>query len=93
MEFEWDDIKATTNFRKHRLRFEDAIAVFDDPHRVEWICSEPDDDEERYMVVGRLGWSIVSVVYTERGDKARLISAREANKDERREYDQGKKKG
>lgn len=42
------------------------------------------------MIVGRLGWNIVSVVYTERGNKIRLISAREASRDERREYDQGK---
>jgi uncharacterized protein len=41
------------------------------------------------MIVGRLGWKLVSVVYTERGDRIRLISAREANRNERRAYDTG----
>jgi uncharacterized DUF497 family protein len=90
MEFDWGENKNASNFRKHRLSFEDATAVFDDPQSVEWICSDPADDEERYMIVGRLGWNIVSVVYTERGNKLRLISAREANRDERREYHRGK---
>jgi uncharacterized protein len=88
MEFDWDPAKNVSNFRKHGIRFEEATAVFDDPGWVEWICSDPGDDEERYMIVGRLGWKIVSVVYTERGNKLRLISAREANSDERGEYRQ-----
>lgn len=92
MEFEWDDAKNASNFKKHRIRFEQATAVFDDPNWVEWICSEPDDAEERYMVVGRVGWRIVSVVYTERDNKLRLISARMASHDERREYHQSQKK-
>jgi uncharacterized DUF497 family protein len=90
MEFEWDERKNTSNFRKHRLSFEEAAAVFEDPQSIEWICSGPEDDEERYMIVGRIGWNIISVVYTERGDKVRMISAREASRDERRAYDQGK---
>jgi uncharacterized DUF497 family protein len=93
MGFEWDDAKNASNFRKHHIRFEQATGIFDDPNWVEWICSEPDDDEERYMIVGRLGWRIVSVVYTERGERLRLISAREANHDERREYHQSQKRG
>ena len=92
MEFEWDPAKNASNFRKHRISFEEARAVFDDPDEVEWICSDPDDDEERYMMVGRIGWKIVSVVYTERGDRIRLISAREANHFERREYRQGQER-
>ncbi len=89
MEFEWDDRKNASNFRKHRLSFEEAIAVFDDPHQVEWICSDPEDDEERCLIVGRLGWNIISVVYTERGNTTRVISAREARLDERRANCQG----
>ena len=90
MEFDWDPAKNVSNFRKHGIRFEEAALVFHDPGWVEWICSDPGDDEERYMIVGRLGWKVVSVVYTERDNKLRLISAREANSDERREYRQSK---
>ena len=90
MEFDWDPAKNASNRRKHGLSLQDAAAVFDDPRAVEWICSRPEDAEERYMIVGRLGWKIVSVVFTERGTTTRLISAREANRDERRAYDPGK---
>lgn len=90
MEFDWDPAKDASNWRKHGISFEEATAVFDDPYWTEWICSDDDDDEERYMAVGLLGWKIVSVVYTERGDTLRWISAREANSHERREYRQGK---
>ena len=88
MEFDWDDEKNASNHKKHGISFEEATAVFDDPTGVEWICSDPGDEEERYMLVGRLGWKLVSVVYTERGHTLRLISAREANRHERGEYRQ-----
>ena len=88
MEFDWDPAKNASNRRKHDVDFEDAKSVFDDPAKVGWICSDPEDDEERFMIVGRLGWRLVSVVYTMRGNVLRLISARKASKDERREYDQ-----
>ena len=55
---------------------------------VGWLYSEPEDDEERFMIVGRLGWRLVSVVYTVRGNTLRLIPARKASRGERREYDQ-----
>ncbi len=42
------------------------------------------------MIAGRLGWKIVSVVSTERGDTIRVISAREANRYERRQFREGK---
>jgi uncharacterized protein len=89
MPFEWDPAKNVSNRRKHRIGFDEAKAVFDDPNSVEWICSDPADDEVRYMVVGRVGWRLVSVIYTEGGDTARLISARKASRRERDLYDQG----
>jgi uncharacterized DUF497 family protein len=88
--FDWDPAKNVSNLRKHGISSEDAAAIFDTPDWVEWICSEPGDEEERYMIVGRLGWKIVSAVYTERGDTIRLISAREANRYERRQFREGK---
>lgn len=87
--FEWDPTKNASNERKHGISFEDALAVFDDYGMVGWLCSDSEDDEDRFMAVGRVGWKIVSVVYTPRDNKRRLISARKANRDERREYRQG----
>ncbi|MGH7961296.1 MAG: BrnT family toxin [Candidatus Binatia bacterium] len=89
MPFDWDPAKNVSNRRKHGISFNEATAVFDDPSKVGWICSDPGDDEERFMIVGRAGWNIVSVVYTPRGSMLRLISARKANRHERREYGQG----
>ena len=88
MEFDWDPAKNASNFRKHGISLEAATAVFRDPEKIRWVCSDPGDDEECFMVVGRLRWKIVSVVYAERGSKLRLISARKANRDEQREYGQ-----
>jgi uncharacterized DUF497 family protein len=87
-EFEWDPIKDAVNRRKHGISFEEAKAVFADPYSVEWICSDPAEDEERYMLVGRAGWRLISVVYTERGNRLRLISARRASRREQTIYDQ-----
>ena len=88
MEFDWDPAKNASNSRKHGITFEEAQFVFEDPEKVGWLCSDPGDDEDRFMVVGRQGWRIVSVVYTMRGDSTRLISARKASPRERRAYDQ-----
>jgi uncharacterized DUF497 family protein len=87
MEFDWDPAKNAANVRKHGISFEEASAVFDDPVRTGWVCSDPDEAEERFMAIGRVGWRILSVVYTERGNLLRLISARKASRRERREYD------
>ena len=88
MGFDWDPGKNATNRRKHGMEFHEATAVFDDPNHIEWVCSDPEDDEERFMIVGRVGRRLLAVVYTERGDTTRLISARKASKRERQRYDQ-----
>lgn len=88
MGYDWDPAKNASNRRKHGISFQQAVAVFDDPARVGWKCSDPGDDEERFKVIDRYGWKMVCVVYTMRGEVVRLISARKANQDERRTYGQ-----
>lgn len=89
MEFEWDPRKAAANLRKHGIDFADAVTVLYD----ELAITVPDDqaDEDRFVTMGMdaLGRVLV-VVYTWRGDRARLISARQATKRERRQYEEGK---
>jgi uncharacterized DUF497 family protein len=87
--FDWDPRKNASNTRKHDISFEEGSAVFDDPRRIEWISSDPADHEERYTTIGRVKTRILVVVYTERDGLIRLISARKASRNERREYDQG----
>jgi hypothetical protein len=49
--FEWDEVKATSNLRKHRIEFADAVAVFDDGSAVT-IPDEDSEDEERWVTIG-----------------------------------------
>ena len=85
MVFEWDDEKNRINLRKHGVDFKDAAQVFFDDNRIEWFDEEHSDDEDRWQVIGMVN-EILFVIYTERDEKTRIISARKADKAERREY-------
>ncbi len=88
MEFEWDHHKAVANLRKHRIDFADAATVLHD----ERALTVRDDHaaEHRSVSLGMdaLGRLLV-VVFTWRGDVARLISARKAARRERAQYEAG----
>ena len=90
MKFEWDPAKAIANLRKHRLSFDEAATVFLDPLAV----SGPDPDhslgENRYVTFGMssLGRLLV-VAHTHRPGSIRIISARRADRWERKLYEEG----
>jgi hypothetical protein len=87
MRFQYDPGKAAANFRKHGVSFADAENVLDDPLAV--TIEDPDaEGERRYVTVG-LGSAgeLLVVVYTERGDEYRLISARRATRKERKQHE------
>jgi len=86
LEFEWDDPKRLGNTAKHGVRFEYALRVFADPNRIDAEDARDDYGEERRLTIGDIDGRIFAVVYTERGQSVRLISARKADKRERREY-------
>ena len=83
--FVWDSEKATINKKKHNVMFSIAAKVFLDDYRIDDYDELHSDDEERHRVIGRVG-KILVVIYTERGDTNRIISARHATKDEEDEY-------
>lgn len=85
MKFEWDENKNTINKEKHKISFETAAYVFDDPYYIEMFDFEHSVDEDRYIAIGKVG-DIVFVVFTERKDTIRLISARLATNAERSLY-------
>lgn len=85
LEFEWDEEKNEINKRKHGIDFNTALHVFDDEDRIEIYDIEHSVDEDRYNTIGRVH-DILFVVYTERKDKIRIISARLASAAERRLY-------
>ena len=82
---EWDDDKNKTNIRKHGISFETAALVFADDNRIEYYDEIHSIDEDRYIVLGCVH-GVLFVVYTMRGEAARLISARIATSKERRIY-------
>ncbi|MBQ3347919.1 BrnT family toxin [Candidatus Saccharibacteria bacterium] len=82
---EWDDSKNELNVQKHGISFRLAMRVFYDKNRIEYHDSAHSGQEDRYIVLG-LVQDILFVVYTERGDNIRLISARPATKAEKDIY-------
>lgn len=88
MIFEWDSDKEKININKHGLDFSTAARVFKDENRLEIFDELHSDLEERYITIGMIDniTYIVVVVYTERGEAIRIISARKATKNERRMY-------
>ncbi len=85
MKFEWDEDKNIINKEKHKISFETAAYVFDDPYYIEMFDFEHSVDEDRYIAIGKVG-DILLVVFTERKDTIRLISARLATNAERSLY-------
>jgi len=86
MQFEFDPAKAASNLKKHRVSFSDAEAVFYDDRAL--TMEDPDArGEQRFLTMGldALG-RILVVCYTERDERTRIISAREAEKSEVKTY-------
>ncbi len=85
MRFEWDPAKRIANLRRHGVDFEVVEKVFEGP-----ILERRDDrfeySEIRWIAVGRVNATELTVCFTDRGQVRRVISARKANKDERESY-------
>jgi uncharacterized DUF497 family protein len=68
------------------VTFAQAVYAFRDPFAVEWIDDRATYGEERIVLLGSVGGQILSIVYTERGERLRIISARRATKYEKDHY-------
>lgn len=90
MEFEDDPAKAARNLKKHKVSFEEAASVFGDP--MAYTFADPDHSigEERWLMFGlsRMG-RVLAVIYTQRRESYRIISARLATRHERKIYEEG----
>ena len=82
---EWDDRKNKINREKHGISFETAAHVFEDINRIEFYDEAHSTEEDRYIVLG-LVRKVLFVVYTDRGDATRIISARKATNAETEVY-------
>lgn len=86
MNFQWDEAKRLVNLAKHGIDFEDVIRIWE-----HWVLETPsrqEHSEPRFLAVGDLDGRIITVVFTWRGDRRRLISARRARPHEREDYHQ-----
>lgn len=92
LEFEWDDEKAEKNHRKHGVDFQDAVGAFFDPWSIERLDDSEDYGEDRFRMIGMAQGQVLLVSYTERQGTIRLISARRANGEERRTYEDARKR-
>jgi uncharacterized protein len=87
--FEWDERKAASNLRKHRVSFEEAQSVFYDPRSLTIHHPDYSKTESRFIDIGASNENrVLVVVYTERENSIRIISVRKAAKSERKQYEE-----
>ncbi|MBC2595813.1 BrnT family toxin [Ruficoccus amylovorans] len=76
MDFEWDATKAADNLSKHQVSFQDAMLAFADPDRlITEDTAHSTDTETRYFCYGMVSERVLTVRFTIRDSKIRLIGA------------------
>ena len=90
--FEWDKAKATSNARKHRVTFEEAVTAFDDPMAITLDDPEHSEHERRFVTVGCSSHARLLVAcHCDGSGRVRIISSRMANRRERSYYESMRK--
>src|SRR5262245_64510777 len=89
--FDWDPDKARRNRKRHKVTFETARGVFDDPFALDEIDDREDYGEERSNILGTVEGRVLVITYTLKGGITRIISARPAEPHERRKYHEAKR--
>jgi uncharacterized DUF497 family protein len=90
LRFDWDERKNRANQRKHGVSFEEAETVFSDDRAL--LLDDPDEGEDRFVLLGlsaTLRTLVVCHCYREEDAVIRIISARKAHREERKEYERG----
>jgi uncharacterized DUF497 family protein len=90
LNFEWDEEKAKFNLKRHPgVSFEEAKTVFDDEFSLTIDDPNHSEEEERFIDIGHsVKGRLLVVIYTERGGNIRIISARKATPNERKQYEE-----
>ncbi len=93
IDFEWDPQKNKANIQKHNIGFREASTVFKDTLSITIFDPDHSIDEDRYITIGtsNLG-RIIMVSHTDRGNRTRIINARELTNTERKDYENEIKK-
>jgi len=86
MDFEFDASKSEANKVKHGVNFHQARKLWEDPDALEYLART--EGESRKLLIARMDGRHWAVIFTERGDRIRIISARRARKKEVESYEQ-----
>lgn len=89
IKFEWDEVKASTNLKKHGISFDEATTVFYDESGILFDDPEHSENEERFIIIGiseNANLLVVCHCYRQSETVIRLISARKATKTETKQY-------
>jgi uncharacterized DUF497 family protein len=92
IKFDWDEHKNESNHKKHKIWFEEAQQVFDDPNALMFHDTDHSEEEDRFLLLGlSASTRLLVIVYCERdkGKLLRIISARKATKKEAKRYEKG----
>jgi hypothetical protein len=91
--FEWDSDKAKRNIKIHNVSFDEASTVFKDILSLTIYDPIHSNKEDRFVLIGNSFKNrLIVVIFTERNDKIRIISARKAIKNERKQYEENAKR-
>lgn len=89
LEFEWDEAKARENARKHRVTFDEAETTFADERSIDIFDPDHSEEEDRFVKIGMsFRLRLLVVVFVERESRVRIISARRATRNERKQYEE-----
>lgn len=89
--FEWDEVKAKTNLKKHNVSFEEGRTIFNDPFVFTFPDTRHSTDEVRYINIGTsVSDRVLVLTHTERKGRIRIISCRKATPRERKFYEEGR---
>jgi len=90
MLFDWDPEKAAANLKRHDVSFDEASTVWNDYFNIELFDHDHSVEENRFLMIGESAEQRLLIIsFTERGNRVRIISARELTPKERREYEHG----
>lgn len=89
--FEWDEVKAKANFKKHKVSFEEGKTIFNDPFLFTFPDDKHSENEERYINIGfSVNGRVLILTHTERQGIIRIVSCRKATHCERSFYEEGR---
>jgi hypothetical protein len=84
----WDEAKRKSNLRKHGLDFSDAYLIYENPDKCTYDASREDEYRLMDVAIAVIKGKLLTLVYTEQEDEVRVISFRNASREERKRYEE-----